>query len=48
MMIPVVGVFSSILIVGEKPHWQDLIALIAVVGSLATVMLPPRKSLSPV
>ena len=43
MMIPVVGVFSSILIVGEKPHWQDFIALLAVVGSLATVMLPPRK-----
>jgi drug/metabolite transporter (DMT)-like permease len=47
MMIPVVGVFSSILILGEKPHWQDFVALIAVVGSLATVMLPMRKAKSP-
>ena len=47
MMIPVVGVFSGILIMGEKPHWQDFVALIAVVGSVATVMLPPRKIKTP-
>jgi len=46
MMIPVVGVFSGILLLGEGPHWQDFVALIAVVGSLATVMLPPRKTQS--
>lgn len=43
MMIPVVGVFSGMLVLGETPHWQDFVALIVVVGSLATVMLPPRK-----
>ena len=43
MMTPVVGVFGGILILGEKPHWQDFAALIAVLGSLATVMFPPRK-----
>ena len=43
MMIPVVGVFSGMLILGERLHWQDFVALITVVGSLATVMLPSRK-----
>ena len=47
MMTPVVGVFSGMLVLGEKPRWQDFAALIAVVGSLATVMLPPRKVKSP-
>jgi drug/metabolite transporter (DMT)-like permease len=47
MMTPVVGVFSGILVLGETPHWQDFVALIAVVGSLATVMLPPRKTNPP-
>ncbi len=44
MMVPVVGVFSGMLVLGETPHWQDFVALAAVVGSLATVMLPPRKT----
>ena len=43
MMTPVVGVFSGMLVLGETSHWQDFAALIAVMGSLATVMLPPRK-----
>ena len=46
MMIPVVGVFSGVEVLGEIPHWQDFVALAAVVGSLATVMLPPRKTKS--
>ena len=41
MMIPVVGVFSGVLVLGEAPRWSDYAALILVVGSLATV-LPPR------
>jgi len=43
MMVPVVGVFSSVLVLGEVPSWSDYTALILVVGSLATVMLPPRR-----
>jgi drug/metabolite transporter (DMT)-like permease len=43
MMIPVVGVFSSVLVLGETPSWSDYAALILVVGALATVMLPPRQ-----
>jgi threonine/homoserine efflux transporter RhtA len=46
MMIPVIGVFSGVEVLGEIPHWQDFVALAAVVGSLATVMLPPRKTKS--
>ncbi|HEX7629904.1 MAG TPA: DMT family transporter [Candidatus Methylomirabilis sp.] len=42
MMVPVVGVFSGVLVLGETPHWQDYAALVLVVGSLATVLVPPR------
>jgi drug/metabolite transporter (DMT)-like permease len=42
MMIPVVGVFSGMLVLGEAPRWQDYVALLLVVGALATVLLPSR------
>ena len=42
MMIPVVGVFSGMLVLGETPRWQDYVALLLVVGALATVLLPSR------
>ena len=42
MMTPVVGVFSGMLLLGETPHWQDYAALVLVVTSLATVLLPAR------
>jgi len=42
MLIPVVGVFSSMVMLGEKPHWRDDIALVLILVSLATVMLRPR------
>jgi drug/metabolite transporter (DMT)-like permease len=44
MMIPVVGVFSSVLVLGEVPRWSDYAALVLVVGSLATVVLPSRAA----
>jgi drug/metabolite transporter (DMT)-like permease len=44
MMIPVVGVFSGMLLLGETPHWQDYAALALVVTSLATVLLPARPA----
>ncbi len=43
MMTPVVGVFSGMLLLGETPHWQDYVALVLVVTSLATVMMPARS-----
>jgi len=41
LMIPVVGVFSGMLVLAERPHWQDFAALGLVLLALATVMLPP-------
>jgi drug/metabolite transporter (DMT)-like permease len=43
MMIPVLGVFSSMWLLGERPRWQDYIALALIVFSLATVLLPARR-----
>ena len=40
MMIPALGVFSSIWLLGERPRWQDDVALVLIVLSLATVLLP--------
>jgi drug/metabolite transporter (DMT)-like permease len=41
-MVPVVGVFSGALVLGETPRWSDYAALVLVVGSLATVLIPAR------
>lgn len=41
LMIPVVGVFSGMLVLSEVPRWQDFAALALVLLALATVMLPP-------
>jgi drug/metabolite transporter (DMT)-like permease len=42
MMIPVLGVFSSMWLLGERPRWQDDVALVLIVFSLASVLLPPH------
>lgn len=42
MMIPVLGVFSGMLILGEQPHWQDYAALALILVALSTVLLPTR------
>ncbi len=43
LMIPVVGVFSGIWLLGESPQWQECAALALVIASLATVLIPPRR-----
>ena len=43
MMIPVVGVFSGMLVLGEQPQWQEYVALILVMMALATVLIPARN-----
>ncbi len=43
LMIPVVGVFSGMLVLGERPRWQDYAALSLVILALAAVMLPASK-----
>ena len=47
LMIPVVGVFSSMAILGEIPHWHDYTALGLVIAALATVLVPHRASSQP-
>jgi drug/metabolite transporter (DMT)-like permease len=43
MMIPVIGVFSGMLMLGEEPHWQDYAALALILLALSTVLLPSRS-----
>jgi drug/metabolite transporter (DMT)-like permease len=45
LMIPIVGVFSGIWLLGESPQWQEYVALVLVIASLATVLIPPRRGI---
>jgi drug/metabolite transporter (DMT)-like permease len=38
-MIPVVGVFSGMVVLGEFPDWSDVAALLLVMAALATVLI---------
>lgn len=42
MMIPVVGVFSGIFMLGEMPGAADLLALGCVLVAMDSVLLPAR------
>lgn len=42
MMIPVVGVISGVLALGEQPGWRDYAALVAIVVAIAATVLPKR------
>jgi drug/metabolite transporter (DMT)-like permease len=44
LVIPVVGVFSGILFLGERPGWPEYAALGLVLGSLATVVVPQKRA----
>jgi drug/metabolite transporter (DMT)-like permease len=44
LMVPIVGVFSGMLVLGEQPQWSDFAALMLVVLALATVVLPSRQA----
>ena len=44
MLIPVVGVFSGALALGEVLHWQDWAAVGLMVASIAAVLWPKRPS----
>lgn len=43
LVIPVVGVFSGMLFLNERPGWPEYLALAFVLGSLATVIVPQKK-----
>jgi drug/metabolite transporter (DMT)-like permease len=42
MMIPVVGVVSGLLMLGERPGWTDLAALVAILVAIGATLIPPR------
>jgi drug/metabolite transporter (DMT)-like permease len=44
MLIPVVGVFSGALALGEVLHWQDWAAVGLMVLSIAAVLWPQRAA----
>jgi len=44
LMTPVVGVFSGMAVLGERPSWLDYLALALVTLSIATVLVPRRGS----
>ena len=37
-LIPVIGVFSGMAILGETPHWQDYAALVAILAAIVCVL----------
>ena len=43
LIIPVVGVLSGMLFLGERPTWAEYAALLLVLGSLLTVVIPARQ-----
>lgn len=43
LMIPVVGVFSGMVVLGETPGWNDLAALVLVIAAQATVLVNSRR-----
>ncbi len=48
MMIPVLGVFSGMWLLGERPFWQDYAALALILIALSSVFLTPRAAARPV
>ena len=44
MLIPVLGVFSGALWLGETVHWQDWVAVLLMVAAIASVLWPGRAS----
>lgn len=44
LLIPVVGVVSGMLFLGERPTWAEYGALVLVLGALVTVMRPRRAA----
>jgi drug/metabolite transporter (DMT)-like permease len=44
LLVPVIGVFSGMLVLGERPAWTDFAALALVTGAVATVLLAPPAS----
>jgi drug/metabolite transporter (DMT)-like permease len=44
LLVPLVGVFSGMLVLGERPAWTDFAALALITGAVATVLVAPARS----
>jgi drug/metabolite transporter (DMT)-like permease len=44
MMIPVVGVLSGLLLLGEQPGWTDLVALVAILVAIGATLIPAKQA----
>jgi drug/metabolite transporter (DMT)-like permease len=42
LLVPLIGVFSGMLVLGERPAWTDFAALALITGAVATVLVPRR------
>jgi drug/metabolite transporter (DMT)-like permease len=47
MMIPILGVFSGAIGLGEVLHWQDWTAVVLMVLAIASVLVPGRAAKPP-
>ena len=43
LIIPVIGVLSGVVFLGERPSWLEIAALLFVLGALATVIRPQAR-----
>ena len=43
MAIPLIGTLSATWLIGEQPHWQDVVAIGFVMVAIGSVLLPPRR-----
>ncbi len=43
MLIPVIGVFSGALLIGEVLHWQDYAAVLLLLVAMTSVLWPARE-----
>jgi drug/metabolite transporter (DMT)-like permease len=43
LVIPVIGVLSGVLFLGERPSWTEIAALVCVLAALATVIRPHAR-----
>jgi drug/metabolite transporter (DMT)-like permease len=46
LLVPLVGVFSGMLVLGERPAWTDFAALALITSAVAAVLLPLGRGLS--
>lgn len=47
MAVPMVGTLAATLIIGERPLWQDYVAMLFVMAAIAAVLTPTRTQSTP-